>query len=92
MSLYLLHFDPPYQHAGHYLGFTSGPVAVRVAQHTSMTAKGSPLVRAAILAGSTVTVARTWARGTRTEERRLKRHHQLARHCPICRAAGKGHS
>jgi hypothetical protein len=83
-GLYLLHFDPPYQHAGHYLGFALD-VERRVAEHLAAGAKASPLVRAALAAGAAVTVARTWPGGDRTLERRLKNRHEGPRLCPTCR-------
>lgn len=91
-ALYLLHFDPPYEHARHYLGFTARDVDTRVLEHLDVScSRGSPLVRAAVLAGCEIRLARTWSRGTRTEERRLKRSGGLSRHCPLCRASGAYH-
>lgn len=89
-GLYLLHFAPRYQHAGHYLGYADD-VERRVAEHLACNGRSSPLVRAAITAGCEVTLARTIAGGTRTLERRLKRSGGLSRHCPLCRAAGTYH-
>lgn len=80
--IYLLHFDPPYQHARHYLGFTDRDVDARLEEH--LTGRGSPLVRAAVLAGAEVTVTRTWEGGTRDQERRLKRRKNTPRLCPTC--------
>lgn len=82
-GLYLLHLEPPYRHAGHYLGYADN-IARRVREHVDATRRSSPLVRAAIGADCTVTLARTWPGGDRTLERRLKRHHGLRPHCPIC--------
>lgn len=89
-GLYLLHFEPRYQHAGHYLGYAAD-VERRVGEHRAATQKASPLVRAALAAGAVVTLARTWPQGSRTLERRLKRQGGLSRHCPICRASGVWH-
>lgn len=90
-TIYLLHFEPAYEapigqtgrvkSAGHYLGSTGNDVQHRLAEH--LTGKGSPLVRAAVLAGSEVTIAATWA-GGRDDERKVKRQHNHARRCPIC--------
>lgn len=83
-GLYLLHFEPRYQHAGHYLGWAKD-VDRRVHEHLSGSAKASPLVRAALAAGCTVTLAATMP-GDRTEERRLKNRGGLGRSCcPTCR-------
>lgn len=87
-GLYLLHFDPPYRHAGHYLGFALD-VERRVREHLRSGPRSSPLVRAALAAGSVVTLARTWEGGDRTLERRLKRWNGHARLCPLCRAQGR---
>lgn len=91
-TIYLLHFEPPYEapigetgrvkRAGHYLGSCSGSVEERLALH--LAGRGSPLVRAAVAAGSDVTVAATWL-GGRQEERKVKNQHHHARRCPICR-------
>lgn len=89
-GLYLLHFEPRYRHAGHYLGYASS-IERRVAEHLACGSHSSPLVRAALAAGSVVTVARTWPGETRTTERRLKRQGGLSRHCPTCRASHHFH-
>lgn len=83
-GLYLLHFDPPYEHAGHYLGWAAN-IERRVAEHLAASSAASPLVRAAIAAGSVVSLARVWVGGDRTLERRLKRRHEGPRLCPLCR-------
>ena len=91
-TIYVLHFDPPYvapigdtgrvKTAGHYVGSCAGDPEERLAVHLS--GAGSPLVRAAVAAGCTVTIAATMP-GNKRDERRLKsvRHH--ARWCPLCR-------
>jgi len=89
-GLYLLHLEPRYRHAGHYLGWAKA-IDRRVAEHLTAGVKASPLVRAALAAGSTVTVVRHWPGGSRQLERRLKRQGGLSRHCPLCRASGSYH-
>lgn len=81
-TVYLLHFEPPYKHARHYLGWTEGSVDKRVAEHVS--GRGSPLVRAAVEAGHGVIVARTWSDQDRYFERQLKNGKNGPRLCPIC--------
>lgn len=81
-TLYLLHFDRPYRLARHYLGWTGRPVEDRVAEH--LAGKASPLVRAAVAAGITVTLARVWEGATRNEERRRKNQRNGPRSCPVC--------
>ena len=90
-TIYVLHFDPPYRApigstgrfktAGHYVGSCAGAVDERVAEH--LAGRGSPLVRAAIAAGSVVTIVATFP-GGRSEERLIKRSHHRERWCPRC--------
>lgn len=84
-TIYLLHFDRRYKHAGHYLGWTRD-LAARVARHFE--GHGSRLVRAVVLAGIGIQVARTWE-GDRKEERRLKKQGGRARLCPVCREVAR---
>jgi hypothetical protein len=86
-NIYLLHFTRPYLHAGHYLGWTEGPVEERIARHRS--GHGSPLVACVMRLGQDVILAREWNGVTRAEERRLKIVGGLARQCPICKAKKK---
>lgn len=80
-TVYLLHLDPPVEHARHYLGWTLD-VDRRLAQHQR--GAGSPLVAAAVAAGSTVVLARTWVGVDRFFERRLKNRHAAPKLCPVC--------
>ena len=81
MPVYVLHIEPPYRHAAHYIGFTTRPDE-RVAEHLS--GRGSPLVRAALAAGHEVTVALKWHCGTRQFERYLKNQKGTRQFCPRC--------
>jgi hypothetical protein len=88
VAVYLIHLDPPYRHAKHYLGFTdtsrNSPeeaVATRLEYHKA--GRGSRLLRVAVQAGCVLRVVRIWDEGTRTDERRLKSH-ASGRYCPIC--------
>lgn len=83
-TIYLLHFDRPYQHARHYLGFTTQAIEERVREHMSGT--GARLLSVVINAGISIELARTWA-GSRSLERRLKNHGGATRICPICSPA-----
>jgi hypothetical protein len=80
-TVYLLHFDGPYLHAKHYLGWSENGWAERIAAH--IIGKGSPLVRAAVAIGANIVLARTWQGVDRNFERRLKKHGK-ARICPLC--------
>jgi hypothetical protein len=91
MSLYLLHIEPRYRHAGHYLGFTSDrTVDRRVNEHLAGGCKASPLIVAALLAGRAVTLARRWEgpQFDRAFERKLKSlgGKSRAQRCPFCGA------
>jgi predicted GIY-YIG superfamily endonuclease len=85
-TVYVLHLEPAYRHARHYIGWTAGDVDARVATHVQGT--GSPLIRAAVAAGVRVQIAATMP-GSLMLERRLKRWHKTGQFCPICRA-GRG--
>ena len=82
MPIYLLHFDTPYRHARHYLGYAAD-LDVRLAQHRA--GRGARLVEVITEAGISFTLARTWE-GDRTMERRLKNRHASPRLCPLCRS------
>ena len=89
MNGYLLHFEPRYAHAGHYLGVHEGDVRDRIALH--LAGRASPLVRAVVRSGGRVFHVRTFDGMSRSEERRLKRQGGLSRHCPVCRTLGAYH-
>jgi hypothetical protein len=86
MSVYLLHFEPRFKHAGHYIGFsTNGDPEIRINKHLRSLSKGSPLVKAALSAGCTVTVAYVWnGAADRHFERSLKTRKDVCKWCPIC--------
>ena len=84
-GLYLLHFDPPYKHAGHYLGWAKD-IDARLGAH--MRGTGARLVAVAVAAGCRVELVRVWGGWTRKDEARLKKQGSRARLCPIC--AGRG--
>ena len=71
-TVYVLHLEPAYRHARHYVGWTAGDVDARVAMH--LQGAGSPLLRAAVRAGVDVQLVATYP-GSRHLERRLKRWH-----------------
>jgi len=83
--VYLLHFDRPYEHAGHYTGWTAD-LDHRLDEHAA--GRGARLTAVVRAAGITWTLARTWP-GTRDRERALKRQGGAARRCPICSARRK---
>jgi hypothetical protein len=88
VAIYLIHFERPYRHANHYLGFVDTSrhpleeaLESRLAFHRS--GRGSRLLRAVNAAGIGWSVVRVWEEGTRTDERRLKGR-SSTRLCPIC--------
>lgn len=81
-GVYLLHLDPPLKHAKHYLGY-SRDITARVVTHLS--GRGSPLVRAALAAGSQVSLVRIWDGAPQTLERALKDRKNVPLLCPTCR-------
>jgi predicted GIY-YIG superfamily endonuclease len=84
--VYLLHFDRPYRHARHYLGFTTN-LEQRLALHAKPDGNSHHrLMQVLYAAGIGFKLARTW-KGDRTLERQLKRRKSSPDLCPLCRAA-----
>jgi hypothetical protein len=79
MVVYLLHLDPPYKHAAHYLGSTDD-LQRRLSQHGGT--HGSPLLLAQKQAGGSWHLVRTWA-GGKQKESWLKSNNGK-RYCPEC--------
>jgi predicted GIY-YIG superfamily endonuclease len=80
-TVYLLCFDRPYRHAGHYLGWTQD-LDERLDRHSS--GGGAVLLAAAHAAGITWICVRTWPDVTRRVERWLKNKGSAKRICPRC--------
>jgi len=83
-TVYLIHFETKYRHAGHYLGY-SNHIMDRLAAHA--TGNGARLMEVIADAGIGWTLARTW-RGNWALESRLKRWHGSVKLCPICKGRG----
>jgi len=81
MPLYLLHFEPPCKHARHYLGYARC-INKRVSRHIA--GNGSGLVRAAVQAGCSVTVVRTFDGGGNAESDLKRSYRSQTRLCPAC--------
>jgi predicted GIY-YIG superfamily endonuclease len=79
--VYLLHFDAPYKHARHYLGFTDN-LEQRLEAHR--TGAGARLIQVITGVGIGFILARTW-QGDRNFERALKKRRCMPRYCPLCR-------
>ena len=89
--VYLLHFDPPFQHARHYIGYTKIGIRNRMERHLcGGTARGSKLVYHVVNAGHHITLAAIWPGEGRTFERQLKNRGGAARICPICKDIASG--
>ena len=80
---YLLHFDKPYKHARHYLGYTKD-LDARLQDHNWGNGSGAALTDAARTAGITFQLARVWEGATRADERKLHRQGHNPRLCPMC--------
>jgi predicted GIY-YIG superfamily endonuclease len=79
-TVYLLHFDQPYRHARHYIGWTTN-LAARLAEHAR--GQGARLLAVVREAGITWRLARTWP-GDRRRERQIKNQGGASRRCPCC--------
>lgn len=80
-TIYLIHFERRLKHAGHYIGWTEN-LEGRVEAHR--TGRGSRLLAIVSDQGIGFRVVRTW-RGSRTDERRLKRRKNSPQLCPECK-------
>jgi predicted GIY-YIG superfamily endonuclease len=79
-TVYLIHFDTPYRHARHYIGWTHDLDARIQAHHRG---HGARLIEVINDAGITWRVVRTWP-GGRDRERAIKNRHEAPRLCPAC--------
>lgn len=80
-TVYLIHFDRPYRHAQHYIGWAKD-LEKRIAQHRS--GNGSKLMAAVVKKGITFEVVRTWHNVDRHFERKLKNRRCAGQLCPLC--------
>lgn len=79
--VYLIHFDRPLHHAGHYLGWTTDLVQRRATHEKGL---GSKLMKAVTENGIEFEIVRTW-NGDRHLERKLKRRKDARSLCPLCK-------
>ncbi|SOD72743.1 hypothetical protein SAMN05892883_2090 [Jatrophihabitans sp. GAS493] len=79
-TVYLLHFDRPYKHAKHYIGWASN-LDARLAHHRA--GSGANLLAVLRREGIGWTLARTW-NGSRNRERQIKLQGGASRVCPMC--------
>lgn len=86
--VYLIHFDQPFKHAQHYLGYSAELLFTkRIEHHRKGT--GSRLMRAVTKAGIGWSVVRTWPNEDGHFERKLKNRKNSRCLCPKC-TANKG--
>lgn len=78
---YLLHFETPFHHARHYVGWSSN-IALRLRAHEA--GNSAKLIHAISVAGIRFQVVRLWLDTDRTFERRLHNRHNSPRECPVC--------
>jgi predicted GIY-YIG superfamily endonuclease len=83
MSVYLLHFNPSFKHAAHYVGWCQDDQPDRrLKEH--LAGRGSRLVKAAVAAGCEIEVAHFFPGASRTFERRVKNRGSAKKWCPVC--------
>ncbi len=83
MLIYMLHFEPKYKHAGHYVGITDRHrLLTRMTEHAR--GSGSKLVRAAVSNNCRLFLVRTWAAETFEDERAFKSKTNFRAACPVC--------
>jgi len=83
-TTYLIHFERPFHHAGHYRGWTPRPVLQRFADH--LAGRGSKLTAAVAAAGIGMKLSRVWPDTTRDFEDAIKHQGGARRMCPDCGA------
>lgn len=81
-GIYLIHFDPAYKHAKHYLGYADD-IEPRIYAH--LLGRGARLTQVARDAGITLILVRIWEGGDRTMERKFKNRSHVPMLCPICK-------
>lgn len=83
-TVYLLHIEPSFRHAGHYLGVTRRDRSVHDRLEEHRAGRGAKLCAYAVGAGHKLLLARTWPDAPKGTERHLKGR-SLRPLCPICR-------
>lgn len=87
-TVYLLHFERAYYgQMRHYVGFTADDLDARLARHRE--GNGGKTTRRAFDKGISFTLARTWADGSLSLERRIKSNGPV-NYCPLCPRRNSG--
>lgn len=92
MAVYLLHFSHPISPnhtCQHYLGYAAD-WPTRIAEQRAGGSTAARLCQVAKERGIDFVVARIWADGDRTLERRLKNRKDAPSLCPLCRQKHSG--
>lgn len=85
MPVYLLHFDQPYKHARHYIGWAKDGRNLKLRLRHHENGNGAHLLKVCLDHEITWKLAKVWDDGDRSFERRLKNRHGANRFCPICK-------
>ena len=88
MCVYLIHFEKPYKHARHYIGYADN-IDARIKHHRHNT--GARLLQVVNAAGIKWEVVRVWEGAGRDFERRLKNAKDSDYFCPTCNADALKH-
>jgi len=82
-TVYIIHFDEPFHHARHYVGWTeSADVDSRMERHGK--GNGSRLMRAVSGEGIQWRIVRVFYNADRHFERWIKEQKQTSTFCPVC--------
>jgi len=81
--VYLLHLEPAFKRARHFVGATSDPSTALALARGDVPIIDAPLLVAARDAGVQFTVERTWVGGER-ERARIRSQKGAATFCPLC--------
>jgi predicted GIY-YIG superfamily endonuclease len=84
--VYLIHFDQPFRHASHYIGWTRDKKTLKSRIRHHQEGSGANLLRHVARAGIAFRVVRTWDDADRHFERRLKNRGSAKRICPVCKS------
>ena len=81
-SIYVLHFNQPYKHAKHYIGWTDLAVEDRLKRHRQ--GNGARLLQVLNENGIDYSLSGVYV-GTKKDERRMKNQKHSNRFCSICK-------
>lgn len=84
LMVYIIHFDKPFKHALHYIGYCKDELFEKRMEHHRK-GTGARLLNAVNKAGIGWSVVRTWPGEDGNFERKLKNASHSKRHCPICK-------